>query len=105
MYNITGGKDLTLSEVNRVAAVISDMVDPQCNIIFGAVIDDAYEGDVHVTLIATGFEQAFENEIWPEGGAQQQSAREAARSQPPAGLFDNKRAVGGAGHSRRSLPF
>lgn len=54
MYNITGGSDLTLQEVNRVSEVVTEMADPACNIIFGAVVDDQYEGEIHVTIIATG---------------------------------------------------
>jgi len=60
VYNITGGKDLTLSEVNRVSEVVTALADPGANVIFGAVIDDAYAGEVHVTIIATGFAQSFE---------------------------------------------
>ena len=54
MYNITGGKDLTLQEVNRVSEVVTSLADPNCNIIFGAVVDEAYDGEIHVTIIATG---------------------------------------------------
>eukprot|EP00240_Pyramimonas_obovata_P001804 CAMPEP_0118925496 /NCGR_PEP_ID=MMETSP1169-20130426/3372_1 /TAXON_ID=36882 /ORGANISM="Pyramimonas obovata, Strain CCMP722" /LENGTH=454 /DNA_ID=CAMNT_0006866811 /DNA_START=136 /DNA_END=1500 /DNA_ORIENTATION=- len=55
VYNITGGKDLTLQEVNIVSEVVTGLADPAANVIFGAVIDEAYEGEVHVTIIATGF--------------------------------------------------
>ena len=41
VYNITGGKDLTLQEVNRVSEVVTSLADPSANVIFGAVIDDA----------------------------------------------------------------
>jgi hypothetical protein len=54
VYNITGGRDLTLMEVNRVSEVVTSLADPACNIIFGAVVDDMYEGEIHVTIIATG---------------------------------------------------
>ena len=60
VYNITGGKDLTLQEVNRVSEVVTSLADPSANVIFGAVIEDQYEGEVHVTIIATGFSQSFE---------------------------------------------
>jgi cell division protein FtsZ len=63
VYNITGGKDLTLAEVNRVSEVVTSLADPSANVIFGAVIDDAYEGEIHVTIIATGFEQTFEDNL------------------------------------------
>ena len=63
VYNITGGKDLTLQEVNRVSEVVTSLADPSANVIFGAVIDDQYEGEVHVTIIATGFNPTFEENI------------------------------------------
>ncbi|KAH7439624.1 hypothetical protein KP509_04G069200 [Ceratopteris richardii] len=55
VWNITGGPDLTLFEVNAAAEVIYDLVDPNANLIFGAVVDEAYTGQVSITLIATGF--------------------------------------------------
>lgn len=64
VYNITGGKDLTLQEVNRVSEVVTSLADPSANVIFGAVIDDQYEGEIHVTIIATGFSQTFEDNLW-----------------------------------------
>lgn len=42
VFNITGGSDLTLQEVNRVSEVVTALADPNCNIIFGAVVDDQY---------------------------------------------------------------
>ncbi|KAL6768576.1 FTSZ1 [Auxenochlorella protothecoides x Auxenochlorella symbiontica] len=63
VYNITGGRDLTLQEVNRVSEVVTSLADPSANVIFGAVIDDAYEGEIHVTIIATGFNQTFEDQL------------------------------------------
>ncbi|NBD34155.1 MAG: cell division protein FtsZ [Cyanobacteria bacterium] len=56
VFNITGGSDLTLHEVNTAAETIYDNVDPNANIIFGAVIDDdKMEGEIRITVIATGF--------------------------------------------------
>ncbi|MEM7713106.1 MAG: cell division protein FtsZ [Cyanobacteria bacterium P01_A01_bin.68] len=55
VFNITGGSDLTLHEVNAAAEAIYEVVDPNANIIFGAVIDDRLEGEVRITVIATGF--------------------------------------------------
>ena len=56
LLNITGGPSLGLLEVNEAAAIISDAVDPEANIIFGAVIDEAFQDEVRVTVIATGFD-------------------------------------------------
>lgn len=55
VFNITGGSDLTLHEVNSAAEIIYEGVDPNANIIFGAVIDDRLQGEVRITVIATGF--------------------------------------------------
>ncbi|MBE9177294.1 cell division protein FtsZ [Oculatella sp. LEGE 06141] len=55
VFNITGGNDLTLHEVNAAAEIIYEAVDPNANIIFGAVIDDRVQGEVRITVIATGF--------------------------------------------------
>ncbi|MEM6449573.1 MAG: cell division protein FtsZ [Cyanobacteria bacterium P01_D01_bin.105] len=57
VFNITGGSDLTLHEVNQAAEIIYEAVDPNANIIFGAVIDDRLQGEIRITVIATGFSQ------------------------------------------------
>ncbi len=56
LFNITGGMDLTLFEVNEAADIISRAAHPEANIIFGAVQDPAFDGKVKVTVIATGFD-------------------------------------------------
>jgi len=55
LLNITGGSDLKLREVEAAAQVIRNIADPNANIIFGMVIDPKMEGEVRVTIIATGF--------------------------------------------------
>jgi len=56
LFNITGGMDMTLFEVNEAADIISQAAHPEANIIFGAVQDSAYDGKVKITVIATGFD-------------------------------------------------
>ena len=56
LFNVTGGSDLGLFEVNEAAEVIKEAADPEANIIFGTVIDDSMGDEVKVTVIATGFE-------------------------------------------------
>jgi cell division protein FtsZ len=56
LFNITGGMDLTLFEVNEAADVISKAAHPEANIIFGAVQDPSFDGKVKITVIATGFD-------------------------------------------------
>ncbi|XP_009408276.2 cell division protein FtsZ homolog 2-1, chloroplastic [Musa acuminata AAA Group] len=70
VWNITGGNDLTLYEVNAAAEVIYDLVDPGANLIFGAVIDQSLCGQVSITLIATGFRRQDESGSRPLQGAQ-----------------------------------
>ncbi len=56
VVNITGGKDMTLEDMTSASEVIYDVVDPEANIIVGAVIDESLEGEIQVTVIATGFD-------------------------------------------------
>ncbi|MGK7937264.1 MAG: cell division protein FtsZ [Xenococcaceae cyanobacterium] len=60
VINITGGSDLTLHEVNAAAESIYDVVDEEANIIFGAVIDESMQGEIRITVIATGFDSKQE---------------------------------------------
>jgi cell division protein FtsZ len=56
VINISGGRDMTLEDMTTASEVIYDVVDPDANIIVGAVVDESLEGEIHVTVIATGFE-------------------------------------------------
>lgn len=58
VINISGGKDMTLEDMTSASEVIYDVVDPDANIIVGAVVDEKLEGEIHVTVIATGFESS-----------------------------------------------
>ncbi len=58
LYNITGGADLTMNEVDEASKLIAAAVDPDANIIFGATIDDQMVDQVKITVIATGFDEA-----------------------------------------------
>ena len=55
VFNIVGGNDLTLQEINAAAEVIYEAVDPNANIIFGALVDESMNGEIAITVIATGF--------------------------------------------------
>lgn len=57
IINITGGNDLGLHEVNTAAELVQRSVDPEANIIFGAVIDETMGDEISITVIATGFEK------------------------------------------------
>ena len=60
IINITGGPNLGLHEVNTAAELVQRSVDPEANIIFGAVIDESLDEDIVITVIATGFERGVE---------------------------------------------
>jgi cell division protein FtsZ len=57
LFNVTGGPDLTLYDVNQAAAIIKETAHPDVNLIFGAVIDPNMREEVRITVIATGFER------------------------------------------------
>jgi len=56
LFNITGGPDLGMYEIDEAAKAITEAADADANIIFGAIIDEAMQGEVKITVIATGFE-------------------------------------------------
>jgi cell division protein FtsZ len=58
LFNVTGGMDMTLQEINESAEVIRRTVDPNANIIFGAVLDKDMTDEMRITVIATGFRAA-----------------------------------------------
>ncbi|KAK4753044.1 hypothetical protein SAY87_021842 [Trapa incisa] len=86
VYNITGGKDITLQEVNRVSQVVTSLADPSANIIFGAVVDDRYNGEIHVTIIATGFSQSFQKNLLGDPKATKVSDKSALVGQDNNGV-------------------
>ncbi len=57
LFNITGGTDLTMAEVDEAAKQIASAVDPDANIIFGATIDEHLVDQIKITVIATGFDE------------------------------------------------
>lgn len=57
LFNIKGGNDLALFEVNEAAEIIRANAHPECNIIFGAVLDVNMKEELHLTVIATGFDR------------------------------------------------
>src|SRR6476660_2950811 len=60
LVNITGGADLTLGEVHQINEIIHDAVGDDAEIIFGAVHEPAMQGEIRVTVIATGFDKAIQ---------------------------------------------
>jgi cell division protein FtsZ len=56
LFNITGGKNMTMHEIDEAAKAITDAVDRDANIIFGAVLDEYMDDDLQITVVATGFD-------------------------------------------------
>jgi cell division protein FtsZ len=63
LFNVTGGPNLGLFEVNEAAEVIRATTDPEANIIFGTVIDERMGDDVMITVIATGFDSSRKRDL------------------------------------------
>jgi cell division protein FtsZ len=59
LLNITGGTDLTLGEVTQISEIVYDAAGEEAEIIFGAVTEPAMQGEIRVTVIATGFDKAL----------------------------------------------
>ena len=83
LFNVTGGPDLSLFEVNEAAAIIKETAHPDVNLIFGAVIDPTMGDEIRITVIATGFERtAMPRRL--ERPVAKSTARAAAAAQPVA---------------------
>lgn len=59
LFNVIGGNDMTMHEINAAAEVITSASDPDANIIFGATIDPDLQGELIITVVATGFDAAY----------------------------------------------
>ncbi len=87
LLNITGGAELGLFEIDEAATIIRQAAHDECNVIFGAVIDDAIGDHLRVTVIATGFDgSAPQPESAPSAGASATVASSGGRSDRRAEL-------------------
>lgn len=59
LFNVIGGNDLAMHEINAAAEAITTAADPEANIIFGATINPELEGEVIITVVATGFDASY----------------------------------------------
>lgn len=80
LFNITGGTDLSMFEVDEAAKIITEAADPDANIIFGAVINESYTGEMKITVIATGFDEES-NKAHSQRGIPKVAARPGAGQQ------------------------
>jgi cell division protein FtsZ len=87
LLSITGGRDLSLWEVNEAAKAVSEAAHPDANIIFGAMVDDKLDDQVWVTVVATGYgEQGRRNSVnrLNEPAGEPRVRRTGGASRPPA---------------------
>lgn len=76
LINITGGKDISIIDINEAANLVMEEADPDANIIFGAGIDETFDDEVRITVIATGFEGgASDNYEVPAASSNKQVVR------------------------------
>jgi len=59
LLNMTGGEDLTLGEVHQISEIVHDAVGEEAELIFGAVVEPSMQGEIRVTVIATGFDKVL----------------------------------------------
>lgn len=67
LFNVTGGQDLGMFEIDEAAKVITQAADPEANIIFGSVIDPSLANEIRITVIATGFAGAEKSPMEAHG--------------------------------------
>lgn len=103
LFNVTGGPDMSLFEVNEAAEIIRRTAHPEVNIIFGAVVDEAMADKIRMTVIATGFDSAAPQKpvavqhvaasaatvVRPGPRLAQASRPTASPSVPPRGVDDD----------------
>lgn len=78
LFNVSGGTDLAMAEINEAARIITEHIDPDAKVIFGAVLDDRLKkGEIKITVVATGFNNG--HAVQPRPGMIQQRPN----------LFDN----------------
>jgi cell division protein FtsZ len=83
LLSITGGRDLSLWEVNEAARAVQETAHPEANIIFGAMVDENLEDEVWVTVVATGYGDARSPQALREPAGEPRVMRAARESAPP----------------------
>ncbi len=85
LFNVIGGNDLSMHEINTAAETITNAADPDANIIFGATISPDIEDEIIITVVATGFDAAyFAKQAQKRTGLESVSGSAPALSQPSA---------------------
>jgi cell division protein FtsZ len=82
LFNVIGGNDMSMHEINTAAEAITAAADPDANIIFGATINPEIEGEIIITVVATGFDAAYFNARQPTDEAEMSSSPTTSLSSP-----------------------
>jgi len=102
LINITGGMDLAIDEVHQISTIIQEEAGDEAEIIFGAVHDPTLEGQIRVTVIATGFDDV----IRPDFGRQTTSPMPQRRAERVAEVIEPRQQVAmGGGGSANVVPL
>ena len=88
LLNISGGDDLALAEVHEAAQAVADVVDPEANIIFGAVLHPRLLGQFKLTLIATGFDDGYSPQARKELRTTVRAPEPARAAPPPSRSYE-----------------
>ncbi len=90
LFNVIGGHDLTMHEINTAAETITSAADPEANIIFGATINPELEGEIIITVVATGFDASYYAKRAIETGEKSKSKASLSDSEPLTTKTDEK---------------
>lgn len=97
LFTITGGNDLSMYEVEEAAKIITEAADPEANIIFGAVINESYTGEMKIAVIATGFDE--------ESNKAHSSRPAAQKTNRPGMSLGSTATTGSAAPAQDNNPF
>ena len=79
LFNVTGGTDMSMFEVDEAAKIITEAIDTDANIIFGTTVNEDYTGELKITVVATGFDE------WSNKNFDQKTTTAAAAPNSPFG--------------------
>ena len=102
LLSITGGRDLSLWEVNEAAKAVAEAAHPDANIIFGAMVDEKLADEVWITVVATGY--GGRRSPGPTGSAHVPACRRTADAEPRITRAPRRERVGSGSLSDLEVP-
>lgn len=89
LFNVIGGNDLSMHEINLAAEAITNAADPDANIIFGATISPDLDGEIIITVVATGFDASYYTDRNAARGSAAETPQPVASVQPSVKTDDD----------------